>query len=111
MDNIFNEQYIKDSAFLLHHVNDIHFTPSFAIFAVTSIEALAKDERSIEAVSLIKRTMDMQGTPTSIPSERVFFIMNKAQMLPRLSETLHLYHIIERLPRKEDVICHEARQI
>ena len=38
---VFNKDYVRDAAFLLHHVNDIHFSTSSAIFAVTADKSLA----------------------------------------------------------------------
>ena len=86
MSEIFQEQFVQDAAFLLHHVNHVHFTPSLAIYAVTSDRELADDERSIEAVSFLRNTKDRSCPPTTVRNERVHLILTKAKVLPKITK-------------------------
>ena len=86
MGDIFEIEYIKDAAALLYYVDNIHFSPSFAIFAITQDSSLANDGRWKKATRLLREKMDLNVTRTKDLKEITYEIM-KAKALPRLNNT------------------------
>ena len=86
MSGILQEQFIQDAAFLCYNVNNVHFNSSLAIYAITSNQELADDERSIQAVSCLRRTKELTSPPTRDRKEIVHLILTKAKMLPKITK-------------------------
>ena len=86
MADIFNREYIKDAASLIHNVNDSHFSPTFAIFAITNDKDLAFDETSIKATETILCSF-AQGKGRIIDKKELCgYIWNTVKKLPNLSK-------------------------
>lgn len=84
--HLLERTYIQDAAFILHNVNNIHFTPTFAIFAITDDEELANRTDSIEATKLVRNRLDFTVIPIEDKKEKVCIFLNKTKKLPGFKE-------------------------
>jgi hypothetical protein len=87
MSKYFDKQYVQNAAELLYHVNNVHFTASLAIFAITADRVVALDETAIRATNALVYSLEVSDPRIEDKVALCSLIYDKIKKLPNLKLT------------------------